>query len=155
MTDTTITTHTPTDTTTGTTTGTTERDERYDRGIDVLHRINGKSVVELANALEGISPELGYQTVAWAYGDIYSRPGLAPRDRQLLTLGMLTSQGGEESELNAHIPLALEVGLTPDEIVEAFLHTAVYCGFPRAINATLVAKKIFADRGLSTSAQKS
>ncbi len=132
---------------------TTVRDERNDRGIDVLHRINGKSVVELADALDGISPELGYQTVAWAYGDIYSRSGLSPRDRQLLTLGMLTSQGGDESELTAHIPLALEVGLTPDEIVEAFLHTAVYCGFPRAINATLVAKKIFADRGLSISAE--
>ncbi len=129
------------------------RDVRYDRGVDVLHRINAKGVVELADSLAAISPELGYQTVAWAYGDIYSRPALAPRDRQLLTLGMLTSQGGEESELRAHIPLALEVGLSPDEIVEAFLHAAVYCGFPRAINATQVAKKIFAERRVSVSAE--
>ena len=61
---------------------------------------------------------------------------------------MLTSQGGEEAELRAHIPLALAVGLTPDEIVEVFLHAAVYCGFPRSINATQIARQIFGERGL-------
>ena len=61
---------------------------------------------------------------------------------------MLTSQGGEETELRAHIPVALDVGVTPDEIIEVFLHAAVYCGFPRSINATQVAKQIFAERGL-------
>jgi 4-carboxymuconolactone decarboxylase len=44
--------------------------------------------------------------------------------------------------------VALEVGLTPDEIIEGFLHAAVYCGFPRSINATQTAKKIFTERGL-------
>lgn len=131
------------------------RAERYQRGLDVLNRIKGDSVIELADSLQEISPELGYQTVAWAYGDSYSRPALSPRDRQLVTLGMLTSQGGEESELRAHIPLALEVGLTPDEIVETFLHAAVYCGFPRAINATQTARKVFSERGVSISAAAS
>lgn len=133
-------------------TETTVRQERYDRGLEVLKRIKGESVIELADSLREISPELGYQTVAWAYGDSYSRPALSPRDRQLITLGMLTSQGGEETELRAHIPLALAVGLTPDEIVETFLHAAVYCGFPRAINATQTARKVFAERGVSVSA---
>lgn len=127
------------------------REERYNRGLEVLHGIKGDSVIELAGSLREISPELGYQTVAWAYGDSYSRPVLSPRDRQLITLGMLTSQGGEETELRAHIPLALAVGLTPDEIVETFLHAAVYCGFPRAINATQTARKVFAERGVSIS----
>ena len=134
---------------------TTSRDDRYQAGLDVLQKIKGDSVVALAADLTDISPELGYQTVAWAYGDIYSRTALSPRDRQLVTLGMLTSQGGEETELRAHIPLALQVGLTPDEIVETFLHAAVYCGFPRAINATQMAKKIFSERGVSISAAES
>ena len=121
------------------------REARYQRGLDILKKIKGQSVIDLAD----ISPELGYQTVAWAYGDIYSRAALPPRDRQLLTLAMLTSQGGEEAELRAHIPLALEVGLTPEEIIEVFLHTAVYCGFPRSINATQVAKKVFAEHGVN------
>ncbi len=131
---------------------TTVREERYQRGLEVLKEIKGDSVIELADSLREISPELGFQTVAWAYGDSYSRPALSPRDRQLVTLGMLTSQGGEETELRAHIPLALEVGLTPDEIVETFLHAAVYCGFPRAINATQTARKVFSERGVSISA---
>ena len=134
---------------------TTVRAERYQRGLDVLNRIKGDSVIELADSLQEVSPELGYQTVAWAYGDSYARPALSPRDRQLVTLGMLTSQGGEETELRAHIPLALEVGLTPDEIVETFLHAAVYCGFPRAINATQTARKVFSERGVSISAAAS
>ena len=133
----------------------TVRQERYHRGLEVLKKIKGDSVIELADSLQKISPELGYQTVAWAYGDSYSRPALSPRDRQLVTLGMLTSQGGEETELRAHIPLALEVGLTPDEIVETFLHAAVYCGFPRAINATQTARKVFSERGVSIAAAQS
>lgn len=134
---------------------TTVRHERYQRGIEVLERIHGDSIVALADSLRAISPELGYQTVAWAYGDSYSRTVLTPRDRQLVTLGMLTSQGGEETELRAHIPLALQVGLTPDEIVETFLHAAVYCGFPRAINATKVAQSVFTERGVAITAAES
>jgi 4-carboxymuconolactone decarboxylase len=95
-----------------------------------------------------VSPELAHQVVAWAFGDIYARPGLAPRDRQLVTLGMLTALGGAEPQLEVHINAALNVGLTAQEIVEALLHAAVYCGMPRALNATFVAKKVFADRKL-------
>ena len=75
-------------------------------------------------------------------------PGSKPRDRQLVTLGMLTALGGCEPQLDVHINAALNVGLTPQQIIEALLHSAVYCGFPRAVNATLTAKKVFADRGL-------
>ncbi len=56
--------------------------------------------------------------------------------------------GGCEPQLEVHVGAALNVGLTPQEIIEAFLHSAVYCGFPRALNATSVAKKAFAERGL-------
>lgn len=122
--------------------------DRYRRGAEVLDEIHGQSIRDLADALQDISPDLGYQIVAWAYGEMYARPTLSPRDRQLVTLGMLTSQGGDEAELQAHIPLALEVGLTPAEIIEVFLHSVAYCGFPRAINATKVAKQIFAERGV-------
>jgi 4-carboxymuconolactone decarboxylase len=126
----------------------TSHDDRYRRGAEVLDEIHGQSIFDLVDDLQDISPEMGYQVVAWAYGEMYSRPNLSHRDRQLVTLGMLTSQGGEESELRAHIPLALEVGVTPDEIIEVFLHSIAYCGFPRAINGTKVAKQIFAERKL-------
>ncbi len=59
---------------------------------------------------------------------------------------MLTALGGCETQLEVHVNAALNVGLSPDEIVES-LHSAVYCGIPKAMNASLVAKKVFAERG--------
>ncbi|TDC52822.1 carboxymuconolactone decarboxylase family protein [Micromonospora sp. KC207] len=125
-----------------------ERQEGFERGKAVLDAVDGAAGAKVIDALGDISPELGHQVVAWGFGEIYSRPGLEPRDRQLVTLGMLTALGGCEPQLDVHINAALNVGLTPQQIIEAFLHSAVYCGFPRALNATFTAKKVFAERGL-------
>ena len=126
----------------------TTREDRYEHGMSVLDSIDGAAGVSVIEALRDISPELGHQVVAWGFGEIYARPELAPRDRQLVTLGVLTALGGCEPQLDVHVNAALNVGLTPQQIVEAFLHAAVYCGFPRALNATFAAKKVFAERGL-------
>ncbi|RDI66009.1 carboxymuconolactone decarboxylase family protein [Nocardia pseudobrasiliensis] len=130
------------------------RQEAFDRGLEVLRRIDGEAGQRVIDSLSDISPELGHQIVAWGFGEIYQRPALPPRDRQLVTLGMLTALGGAEPQLEVHINAALNVGLTPEQIVEAFLHAAGYCGFPRALNATFVAKKVFQERGLLPIAQQ-
>lgn len=124
------------------------RREQFDRGKRMLDAIDGDAGVRVIDALADVAPEIGHQIVAWGFGDIYSRPGLEPRDRQLVTLGMLTALGGCEPQLEVHINASLNVGLSPAQIVEALLHSAVYCGFPRALNAVFVAKAIFAERGL-------
>jgi 4-carboxymuconolactone decarboxylase len=124
------------------------REERYQHGLNVLKQVDGEGGRKVVESLADISPELGNQVVSWAFGEIYSRPGLPPRDRQLVTLGMLTALGGCEPQLEVHVNAALNVGLSPAEIVEALLHSAVYCGMPRALNATFVAKKVFAERDL-------
>jgi 4-carboxymuconolactone decarboxylase len=129
-------------------TETTERQQRFEHGKAVLDAVDGTAGANVIDALGDISPELGHQVVAWGFGEIYSRPGLEARDRQLVTLGMLTALGGCEPQLDVHINAALNVGLTPQQIIEALLHSAVYCGFPRAVNATFTAKKVFAERGL-------
>ncbi|MFG2695848.1 carboxymuconolactone decarboxylase family protein [Kitasatospora sp. NPDC048407] len=126
----------------------TTRQQRFEHGLDVLGRIDGEAGENVLAALSDVSPELAHQVAAWGFGEIYSRPELAPRDRQLVTLGMLTALGGCEPQLRVHVNAALNVGLTPQEIVEALLHSAVYCGFPRALNATFAAKQVFAERGL-------
>lgn len=136
------------DTLTATADGTDHRRERYDRGAAVLDAVDGRAGANVVAALADVSPELAHQVVAFGFGDIYARPGLVPRDRQLVTLGMLTALGGCEPQLEVHVNAALNVGLTADQIVEAMLHAAVYCGFPRALNATFTAKKVFAERGL-------
>ncbi|MFF9647304.1 carboxymuconolactone decarboxylase family protein [Kitasatospora aureofaciens] len=128
--------------------GAEQRQERFDRGMEVLTRVDGEGGQRVIDSLADINPELAHQVVAWGFGEIYSRPELAARDRQLVTLGMLTALGGCEPQLEVHINAALNVGLTPAEITEALLHSAVYCGFPKALNATFVAKKVFGERGL-------
>ncbi|MBO1900760.1 carboxymuconolactone decarboxylase family protein [Leucobacter weissii] len=137
--------------TTGTTaavTETAERRRRFERGRTVLEAVDGRAGSKVVEALDDISPELAHQVVAWGFGEIYARPGLEPRDRQLVTLGMLTALGGCEPQLEIHVGAALNAGLTPEQIIEALLHAAVYCGFPRALNATFAAKRVFAERGL-------
>lgn len=124
------------------------RSERFDKGMKVLEKVDGEGGKRVVASLGDVSPELGHQVVAWAFGDMYDRSELAPRDRQLVTLGVLTALGGCEIELDVHINAALNVGLTTTEISEALLHSVVYAGMPRAINATLVAKRVFAERGL-------
>lgn len=115
----------------------------------VLSSIDGESGRKVIDSVADISPELGHQVGAWAFSEMYIRPQLAPRDRQLVTLGMLTALGVCEPQLDVHINAVLNVGLKPDEIVEALLHAAVYCGMPKSLNATFVAKKVFTERGVS------
>ncbi|MFJ4090685.1 carboxymuconolactone decarboxylase family protein [Kitasatospora sp. NPDC089913] len=126
----------------------TTREERFDRGLAVLTAVDGEAGQRVVDSLADVHPELAHQIVAWGFGEIYSRPGLQPRDRQLVTLGMLTALGGCEPQLEVHLNAALNVGLTAAEITEVLLHSAAYCGFPKALNATFVAKKVFGERGL-------
>jgi 4-carboxymuconolactone decarboxylase len=125
-----------------------ERQARYERGMALMNEVSGGQAQTFVDSLSDISPQMVRQVAAWGFGEIYSRPQLVPRDRQLFTIGMLTALGGCEPELRLHIGVALNVGVTPVEIVEALLQSAGYCGFPRAINATKIAREVFAERDL-------
>ncbi|MCX4749965.1 carboxymuconolactone decarboxylase family protein [Kitasatospora sp. NBC_01287] len=116
--------------------------------MSVLNEIDGDAGGRVIDSLADVSPELAHTVGAWAFGEIYARPALPPRERQLVTLGILTALGGCEAQLAVHVNASLNVGLTPEEIVEAMLHAAVYCGVPRALNATFAAKHVFAERDL-------
>ena len=115
-------------------------------GQKVLSEIDGHQGEAVINSLADINPALGHHVAAFAFGDIYDRPGLDSRARQFVTLGILTALGGCEPQLKVHIGAALNVGITREEITETILHAAVYAGFPRALNATFVAKEVFKDR---------
>jgi 4-carboxymuconolactone decarboxylase len=123
------------------------RQERIDYGRTVIEAVNGDVGQSIVDALGDVSPVLGEQVLI-GFGEVYARPQLNPRDRQLVTLGMLTALGGCESQIEVHVEASLNAGLTPEEIVEALLYSSAYCGFPRALNATFAAKRVFAERGL-------
>jgi len=123
------------------------RQERIDYGRSVLDVVDGEAGHRVLSTLADVSPVFSEQVMI-GFGEIYARPQLSPRDRQLVTLGILTALGGCESQVEVHVNAALNVGLSAEEIVEALLHSTAYCGFPRALNSTLAAKRVFAERGL-------
>ncbi|MRN51414.1 carboxymuconolactone decarboxylase family protein [Paenibacillus monticola] len=120
--------------------------ERYARGWDKLMEIDGEGGARVVDSLQDIAPDLGKYVVEFGFGDIYCREGLDSKQRQLITLSSLTTQGGCEPQLKVHINAALNVGLSPKEIIEALLHCIPYTGFPRVLNATFVAKEVFYGR---------
>lgn len=122
--------------------------ERYETGIEMLKKVDGIHGEEVIRNLEGISPALSRFIVEFAFGDIYSRKALSLRDRQLVTISSLATQGCCSPQLEVHIKASLNVGLTPRKIMEALLHCAPYTGFPKTINAVLVAHKVFQERNV-------
>lgn len=120
--------------------------ERFEQGWNLLKSIHEEGGEQTIASFQGISPDLGKYIIEFAYGDIYSRPGLDLKQRQLLTIACLTTQGDCKPELSVHINTGLNVGLTENEIVEALLHCIPYVGFPRVMNAITIAKEVFDKR---------
>jgi 4-carboxymuconolactone decarboxylase len=79
--------------------------------------------------------DLGRHVVEYAFGDVYTRPGLSLRDRELAAVAMLAAKGGCEPQLDVHLHAARNVGLTIEELREVLIQVAPYAGFPAAINA--------------------
>lgn len=122
--------------------------ERYQRGWEKLMEVDGEGGERVIDSLKEIAPDLGKYVVEFAFGDIYRREGLDLKQRQLVTIAALTAQGGCEPQLNVHINAALNVGLSPKEVVEAIMHCVPYAGFPRVLNAIFVAKQVFSQRNI-------
>ena len=91
-----------------------------------------------------IAPKLAELTDDVLFGDVWSRPELARRDRSLVTVAALVA-GGSTEQLVGHLRLAKQNGLTEAELVEAIVHLAFYAGWPRAMSAIGVAKKVFTE----------
>jgi 4-carboxymuconolactone decarboxylase len=120
--------------------------ERYEKGMKKFKEIHGPVAKATVESLKDIAPELGQFVTEFAFGDIYSRPGLDLKTRQLLTIASLTTLGYAPLQLKSHIKGALNVGCTKKEIVETLLQMAVYAGFPASMNALYAAKEVFNSR---------
>lgn len=119
------------------------KDDRYEKGWKKFEEIHGPVAKATRESLKDISPELAKFVTEFAFGDIYSRPGLNLKTRQLLTIVSLVTLGTAPLQLKSHIKGALNVGCTKAEIVEAILQMSVYAGFPKAMNAMYAAKEVF------------
>jgi 4-carboxymuconolactone decarboxylase len=117
-------------------------DDTYDRGLKIRREVLGDEHVDRAVAsTTAFTADFQDLITRYAWGEIWARPGLDRRTRSCMTLALLVALGRLE-ELELHVPAALRNGLTPDEIKEVLLHTAVYCGVPTANSAFAVAQRV-------------
>ncbi|GAA4383349.1 carboxymuconolactone decarboxylase family protein [Tsukamurella soli] len=119
-------------------------DERFEAGMAIRRRVMGDGYVDRAVArTEGTeSAQVQRFITENVWGSVWTRDGLAPRDSSLLTIGILTALRTTE-ELAGHVRGALTNGLTRDEITEAIVQTAGYCGAPAALAAMRAAQQVF------------
>ena len=121
---------------------------RYEKGLNKLAEEDGNAGEQVIAALDDIAPDLGKYIVEFGFGDIYCRETLDLKEREMITLASLLTLGGCETQLDVHINGALNVGITPEKIIEIFMQCIPYTGFPRVLNAVGAAKKVFADRNI-------
>ncbi len=120
--------------------------ERYHRGLARLAEIDGAAGQRVVASLEDLAPDLARYVIEFAFGDVYSRPGLDLRARELATVAALTALGTARPQLEVHLNAALNVGCTRSELLEAITQMAVYAGFPAALNGMEAAKAVFSRR---------
>ncbi|SHK64958.1 carboxymuconolactone decarboxylase family protein [Actinacidiphila paucisporea] len=125
-------------------TSATAPEDRYARGLAALSLVTGTEHPAVLDPIAEIAPDLARFTVEFGYGDIWSQPGLTPRQRQIGTIAALAALGNAAPQLRFHIAGALNVGCTRREITETFIHATVYAGYPAALNALAAAREVFA-----------
>jgi 4-carboxymuconolactone decarboxylase len=118
-------------------------DDRYARGQRALAEIDGAAGQAVIEALADIAPDFARYLFEFPFGDIYSRPGLDLRSREIATIAALAALGHATPQLKVHIHAGLNVGLTQKEIVEILMQMAVYAGFPAALNGLFAAREVF------------
>ena len=115
---------------------------KYDDGMEVRREVLGDAHVDRATAnATDLTRDFQELITEYAWGTIWTRPGLDRRSRSLITLTALVARGHHE-ELAMHLRAALTNGLTVDEIKETLLQTAIYCGVPAANTAFRIAQDV-------------
>lgn len=124
---------------------TTSPPGRYERGLAKLKEIDGEAGERVLESLNDMAPDFARYLIEFPFGDIYSRPGLDLRSREIAVVPALTALGHATTQLKVHIQGALNVGVSQKEVVETIMQMAVYAGFPAALNGLAAAKEVFAE----------
>ena len=122
--------------------------DRYERGLKKLKEVDAKAGEQVIERLKDIAPDLARYIIEFPFGDVYNRPGLDLKSREIVTIAALTALGNTVSQLKVHIKGALNVGVSRQEIIEIIIQMAVYAGFPAALNAMYAAKEVFEQRDI-------
>jgi 4-carboxymuconolactone decarboxylase len=120
--------------------------DRYERGLEKLKEVDGEAGATIIGGLKDIAPDLARYVIEFPFGDVYSRPGLDLKSREIAAVAALTALGTATPQLKVHINGALNVGLSRQEVVEIIIQMVVYAGFPAALNGMFTAKEVFQER---------
>jgi len=117
---------------------------RYQQGWAKLKEVDGQVGEKVIESLRDIAPDFARMLIEFPFGDIYTRPDLDLKTRELAVVAALTALGNATPQLKVHLQGARNVGCTEQEIVEVIMQMAVYAGFPAALNGLFAAKEVFA-----------
>lgn len=119
--------------------------DRFDKGLAIRKDVLGADYVSRSlDQADDFTRPMQELSTAWCWGEIWSRPGLSRRDRSLLNLAMISALN-RPHELRLHVKAALRNGLMREEIREALLQVAVYCGVPTGMDSTRIAREAIAE----------
>jgi 4-carboxymuconolactone decarboxylase len=117
--------------------------KRYDEGMKMRRDVLGNAYVDRAKAHENDFNKAFQDLITrYAWGEVWTRPGLDTKSRSLITIAMLVALNRSE-ELRLHLRAASNNGVSKEEIQEVLLHSAIYCGVPAANTAFHIANEIF------------
>lgn len=116
--------------------------ERFERGLELLRQVDGERVADnLLRRYVDIAPDFSRYLVEFAFGEIYAREGDL-KHREIVAISSLATMGGCDPQLETHVHGAFNVGLSEREIVEVIMTLIPYIGFPKALNAVAVVKRV-------------
>lgn len=114
---------------------------RFELGAEKLKEIDGIGGENVIQSLQDIAPDVGKYIMEFAFGDVYTRPELSMQEREMITITSLLTTGGCEPQLEVHINGSLNVGLSPEKIIETFIQCIPYTGFPQSFKCHLYRKE--------------
>lgn len=123
------------------------KNDRFQQGVEKIKEYTSEEEIDRllnSDGLKDIAPDLRRYIIEFAYGDIYSRPGLDNQQRALITISSLVTQGAEP-QIETHIKRAIVAGVSPTEIVESIMQLIPYIGFPRVQNALNILKRVLSE----------
>ena len=110
--------------------------ERYRRGLDIAERLAAEKLAHfVASGVAEVAPDFARMTIEFAFGDLYSRPALDLRSRELVAIAALAATGTAGPQLRMHVASAQSAGISRAEVVELLMQISLYAGFPAALNA--------------------
>jgi len=119
--------------------------DRFERGSKKIQELVENGDQGVLKGLGKTAPDLANYVLEFIFGDLYSRPGLELKTKQMLTITILATLGNAKPQLAYHIKCALNLGITKQEIIDIMTHISGYAGFPAALNGVATAKEVFAE----------